>query len=382
MIAGILFGFIPAAIWIYLLFARGFFWLARERDEADGTPGDLNDWPSVTVVVPARNEADVLERSLGSLLQQDYPGALRIVLVNDQSTDGTADVARAAGFADRLEILEGAPRPSGWTGKLWALHQGLAKANENGPPDYIWFTDADIAHTPDNLRRLVYRAEKGNFVLTSQMARLNCETVASHFLIPAFVFFFEMLFPFSFVNDPKNRTAAAAGGCMLVERHALEAAGSISAIRHEIIDDCALGKRMKLQGPLWLGLTNRAVSLRPYPHVSDVGHMVTRSAYAQLGYSPLMLAGTAIGMLFLCVAAPFVALFGWGISQLAGWFTWVAMALAYQPLLRFYRLSPLWGFAMPAIGAVYAAFTIQSAFQHWRGRGGMWKGRAQAIARP
>ncbi len=382
MIAGVLFGFIPAAIWLYLLFGRGFFWLARERDDYEGPPGDLDAWPAVTAVVPARNEADVLDRSLGSLLQQTYPGAYRIILVDDQSTDGTGDIARAFGRNDRLEVVDGAPRPAGWTGKLWALHQGVARANETGAPDYIWFTDADIAHTPNNLRRLVHRAESGRYTLTSQMARLNCDTAASHFLIPAFVFFFEMLFPFSMVNDPKNRTAAAAGGCMLARRDALEAAGGIPAIRHEIIDDCALGRRMKAQGPIWLGLTNRAISLRPYPHISDIGHMVTRSAYAQLGYSPLMLLLTALGMLFLYVAAPFVSLFAWGASQLAGWFTWIAMAVAYQPMLRFYRLSPLWGFAMPAIGAVYAIFTIQSAIQHWRGRGGMWKGRAQAIARP
>jgi hopene-associated glycosyltransferase HpnB len=332
--------------------------------------------------VPARNEADVLHTSLGSLLQQNYPGSFRIILVDDQSDDGTGDAARAFGRTDRLEVLEGAPRPAGWTGKLWAMHQGVAKANENSHPDYVWLTDADISHTPDNLRRLVYRAETGKLVLTSQMAKLTCQTAAEHFLIPAFVFFFEMLFPFSFVNNPHDKTAAAAGGCMLAHNDALEAAGGIQAIRHEIIDDCALGRRMKALGPVWLGLTNRAVSLRPYHHVSDIGHMVSRSAYAQLGYSPLMLAGTAIGMLFLYVAAPFVSLFGWGISQMAGWFTWMAMAVAYQPMLRFYRLSPLWGFAMPAIGAVYAVFTIQSALQHWRGQGGMWKGRAQAISRP
>jgi hopene-associated glycosyltransferase HpnB len=382
MIAGILFGFIPAAIWIYLLLGRGFFWLARERDDRDGPPGEMERWPSVVAVVPARNEADVLHTSLGSLLQQNYPGSFRIILVDDQSDDGTGDAARAFGRTDRLEVLEGAPRPAGWTGKLWAMHQGVAKANENSHPDYVWLTDADISHTPDNLRRLVYRAETGKLVLTSQMAKLTCQTAAEHFLIPAFVFFFEMLFPFSFVNNPHDKTAAAAGGCMLAHNDALEAAGGIQAIRHEIIDDCALGRRMKALGPVWLGLTNRAVSLRPYHLVSVMGHMVSRSAYAQLGYSPLMLAGTAIGMLFLYVAAPFVSLFGWGISQMAGWFTWMAMAVAYQPMLRFYRLSPLWGFAMPAIGAVYAVFTIQSALQHWRGQGGMWKGRAQAISRP
>jgi hopene-associated glycosyltransferase HpnB len=372
---------VPFAIWLYLLLGRGFFWLAAERDDRDEPSLDRDSWPSVTAVVPARDEADVIDRSIGSLLQQNYPGSFRIILVDDQSRDGTADAARAFGRTDRLAVLGGQPRPPGWTGKLWAVSQGVAKAGAEDAPDYYWLTDADIAHVPDNLRRLVARAESGELVLTSLMAKLSTKTAAEHFLIPAFVFFFAMLFPFRWVNDPKHKTAAAAGGCMLVRREALERAGGIEAIRHEIIDDCALARAMKAQGPIWLGLTNRSTSLRPYDHIGDIRHMVARSAFAQLGYSRLMLLGTVLGMLIVYAAAPFVALFAWNIAQLAGWATWAMMALSFLPMLRFYRLSPLWGVALPVIGGFYAAFTLDSAIQFWRGRGGMWKGRAQAMGR-
>lgn len=381
MIGGLIFGFAPLAVWLYLIFGRGFFWLARERDDRDEPIPDLKRWPSVTAVVPARNEADVLSTSLGSLLLQDYPGDFRIVLVDDQSTDGTADVARALGRTDRLEILASAPRPSGWTGKLWAVEQGVDQATAEVTPEYIWLTDADIAHTPDNLRRLVVRAEQESLVLVSLMAKLRCESFAEKFLIPAFVFFFDMLFPFARVNDPHSRVAAAAGGCMLAKRQVLQSAGGITAIRQEIIDDCALARRMKAQGHIWLGLTNRAVSLRPYPRVGDVRQMVSRSAYAQLNYSLLLLTGTCVGMILVYIAAPFAALATQGVAQLAGWAAWLLMAIAFQPMLRFYRVSPLWGFALPVIGAVYTAFTLDSAIQFWRGRGGVWKGRPQALGR-
>ncbi|HEY0267113.1 MAG TPA: glycosyltransferase [Rhizomicrobium sp.] len=376
MIAGILFGFVPLAAWLYLLLLRGGFWLLRERDTA--AVAEPAAWPAVVAVVPARNEADVIQRSIGSLAAQDYPGDFHIVLVDDQSDDGTGDLARGLN-AGRLTVLTGAPRPPGWTGKLWALQQGSEQA---GTPEFLWFTDADIAHSPDNLRRLVARAEDGNKVLVSLMARLHCKTTAEHFLIPAFVFFFDMLFPFGAVNDTASPVAAAAGGCMLARRAALEKAGGIAAIRHNIIDDCALGRAMKAQGPVWLGLTDRAVSLRPYDHISDIRHMVTRSAYAQLSYSPLLLAGTLLGLALVYLAPVMTALFAWGISQLAGWLAWIVMAVMFQPILRFYRLSPLWGLALPLIGVFYAAFTLESALQHWSGKGGMWKGRAQAEVRP
>jgi hopene-associated glycosyltransferase HpnB len=374
MIAAVVFGFLPLAIWLYLLLARRGFWLMRERDSAPVS--EPASWPLVVAVVPARNEADVIQRSIGSLLAQDYPGDFRVVLVDDQSEDGTGDLAKALNN-DRLTVLTGAARPPGWTGKLWAMRQGADHAVSSGP-EFYWFTDADIAHAPDNLRNLVARGEEGSRVLVSLMARLSCRTAAEHFLIPAFVFFFDMLFPFGAANDPKSPTAAAAGGCMLARRKALDAAGGIEAIRHNIIDDCALARVMKKQGPIWLGLTDRAVSLRPYEKLTDIRKMVARSAYAQLGYSPLLLLGTVLGLFIVYIAPVLGALFAMYYVQLAAYLAWAIMALMFQPILRFYRLSPLWGLALPVIGAFYAAFTLDSAIQHWSGKGGMWKGRAQA----
>ena len=377
MIAVSLLALLSLAIWLGLLLGRGFFWLARERDDRDEPP-EPDSWPSVTAVVPARNEAELIARSIGSLLAQDYPGRFRVILVDDQSNDGTGAAALALG-GDRLTVLDGAAHPAGWTGKLFAVAQGVARANAKDPPDYLWLTDADIAHAPDNLRRLVARAEANNFVLTSLMAKLNCESFAERFLVPAFVFFFDMLYPFAWANDPKKRTAAAAGGCMLVGREALVRAGGIESIRGEIIDDCALARRMKGQGSIWLGLTERAASLRPYPRVGDIRAMVARSAYAQLGYSPLLLAGTVFGMALLYIV-PLAGLAMGGPAAFFGASALTVMTVMFQPMLHLYRRSPFWGLALPLIGVFYAAFTIDSAVQHWRGRGGMWKGRAQAIS--
>jgi hopene-associated glycosyltransferase HpnB len=375
MIRDVLFGFVPLAIWLYLLLGRDWFWQMNERDTRGEPPAPLH-WPSVVAVVPARNEADVIQDSIASLLAQDYRGELRVILVDDQSRDATAELARGLN-SEKLIVVNGAPRPPGWTGKLWAMRQGVERA-ASFAPEFLWLTDADIAHSPDNLSRLVARAEAGSQVLVSLMARLSCRTAAEHFLIPAFVFFFDMLFPFGAVNDPARPIAAAAGGCMLARRTALEAAGGIDAIRHNIIDDCALARVMKAQGPIWLGLTDRAVSLRPYERLSEIRHMVSRSAYAQLDYSPLKLAGTLLGLFLVYIAPVAMALFSWEVVQLTGWLAWLIMALMFQPILRFYRLSPLWGIALPLIGAFYAGFTLDSAIQHWSGKGGMWKGRAQA----
>jgi hopene-associated glycosyltransferase HpnB len=376
MIAGILFGFLPLAIWLYLLLFHNGFWLLRERDTLPVAPP--SSWPSVVAVVPARNEADVIQSSIGSLLAQDYPGPFHIVLVDDQSDDKTGELAQVLNSSS-LTVLRSTPRPEGWTGKLWAMNQGVEYAAAL-QPEFLWFTDADITHSPDNLRELVARAEDGGKVLVSLMARLSCKSYAEHFLIPAFVFFFDMLFPFGAVNNPHGPVAAAAGGCMLARRDALIKAGGLAAIRHNIIDDCALGRAMKRQGPIWLGLTDRAVSLRPYEHIADIQHMVTRTAYAQLGYSPWVLAATMLGLAMVYLAPVMTALFAWGPSQLAGWLAWIIMAAMYVPMLRFYRLSWLWAPALPLIGLFYAVFTFQSALQHWSGKGGMWKGRAQADA--
>ncbi len=370
-------GGLGLTIWVYLLVFRGGFWLARERDDRDEAP-DPARWPSVVAVVPARDEADVIARSIGSLLIQDYPGDFRVVLVDDNSTDGTDQIARGLDGAGRIEVLTGAALPPGWTGKLWAQTQGAARA-ASAAPEYLWLTDADIAHAPETLRKLVARAEAGQLVLTSLMAKLTVESWAERLLIPAFIFFFDMLYPFAWVNDPRRTTAAAAGGCMLIRREALVAAGGFEAIRGKIIDDCNLGALMKRQGKIWLGLTRRAASLRPYAGFGEIARMVSRSAYAQLNFSPWLLLGTVAVMAIVYLAAPVLAVFGHGLARLTGLATWLAMALAFQPTLRLYDRSPAWGFALPLIGALYTGFTIRSAVETWRGRGGMWKGRAQAI---
>ena len=371
-------GLLALAIWLYLLLGRGGFWLARERDES---PAMLAQWPSVTAVVPARNEADVIEQSIGSLLRQDYPGTFRVVLVDDGSDDGTADRALAAAREGtrRLDILRGSPLPAGWTGKVWAQHQGVTHAlSSDDKPDYLLLTDADIGHAPDNLQALVAQAESGRLVLASSMVELSCRAWAERFLIPAFVFFFQMLYPFAWVADSNRMVAAAAGGCMLVRREALERIGGMASIRAEIIDDCALARQLKAHGPIRLSLTRRARSLRPYEGLREIGHMVSRSAYAQLDYSSLLLAGTVAGMAITYLVPALLALFGHGLAEAAGLATWLLMAIAFQPMLRFYRVSPLWGLALPAIAAAYTVFTVQSALAVWRGRGGQWKGRAQA----
>jgi hopene-associated glycosyltransferase HpnB len=374
-------GLLALAVWLYLLLGRGGFWLARERDDRD-RPANPARWPSVTAVVPARNEADVIAQSIASLMRQDYPGAFRVVLVDDGSDDGTA--ARALAAADgygmrRLEVVRGSAVPAGWTGKTWAQHQGVLHATSpDDRPDYLLLTDADIGHAPDNLRSLVAHAESQGLVLVSLMAELSCRGGAERFLIPAFVFFFQMLYPFAWVADRNRALAAAAGGCMLVRRETLQRIGGIASIKSEIIDDCALARRLKAQGPIRLGLTRRAVSLRPYAGLSDIGRTVSRSAYAQLDYSLVLLTGTIIGMAITFVVPAMLALFDSGSAQAAGFGAWLLMIVAFQPMLRFYRVSPLWGVALPAIAGAYTVFTVQSAMAVWRGQGGMWKGRIQA----
>lgn len=378
-------GVATVAVWAYLLVGRGGFWQARETDAAE-PPAPAN-WPDVAAVVPARNEADVIAEAVGSLLAQDYPGRLSVILVDDDSADGTAqdaqDAADRLSAGARLQIVRAAPLPAGWTGKLWALSQGIARAAAQEPaPKHLLLSDADIAHAPDNLRRLVARAEAGGFKLTSLMAELHCRTWAERLLIPAFVLFFQMLYPFRWSNAPERRLAAGAGGCMLIERQALADAGGVAAVRGALIDDCAVAALMKRQGAIWIGLTHRAHSLRPYRSIGEIGRMISRSAYAQLGYSTAVLAGTLLGLALIFLAPPALALFATGPAQFAGVLAWLVMAAAYQPMLRFYRRSPLWGLALPLIGALYAGFTLSSAVAVWRGRGGLWKGRVQALEEP
>ncbi len=365
-------GFTFASIALQL---NGSFTLTDERDDRDLPPAPTV-WPKVVAVVPARDEADVIAKTIAGLLAQDYPGAFAVRLVDDDSSDGTAAAASAAASGDpRLTILTAPPRPPGWTGKLWALAHGIEHA---GTPAWLWLTDADIGHAPDTLRNLVTRTGTGDGrVMVSTMARLHCSNLAERALIPAFVYFFAMLYPFSRVNG-RGDSAAAAGGCVLVRREILAAAGGIASVRHEIIDDCALARRIKPHGRIWLGLSTRSASLRPYGF-DDIRRMVARSAYAQLGYQWWKLAATVIGMVLLYLTPIALALFAHGSWRWVGTGVWGAMALSMVPINRYYRVSPLWGIALPIIAATYAGFTIDSAIQHWRGRGGMWKGRAQAL---
>jgi hopene-associated glycosyltransferase HpnB len=368
------------AIWLYLLLGRGGFWLGRERNDAIGGQGP---WPAITAVIPARDEAECVGETVVSLLRQDYAGEFHVVLVDDQSRDGTAEVARAAaaalGAIDRLTVLSGRALPAGWTGKLWAQSQGVEAAEAAPrPPELILLTDADIVYAPGELAQLAARAHAGGYVFTSLMAKLRCESFAERMFVPAFIFFFQMLYPFAWANDPRRSTAAAAGGCMLVRREKLRAAGGMASIRSALIDDCALAKELKAQGPIWIGLTDGVRSVRAYPEVEDIRRMVSRTAYAQLRYSPLLLAGTILGLAITYLAPVLLTVFATGLAKILGIAAWLLMALAFQPILRFYRVSPLWGLALPAIAATYMAFTLDSAYQHARGRGGMWKGRAQA----
>src|ERR1700683_445103 len=368
------------AIWVYLLIGRGGFWLGRERDDATGT-GE-GPWPAIAAVIPARDEAETVGRTIASLLQQDYLGEFSILLVDDQSRDGTAQIARTAaaslGAAARWTVVSGRQLPAGWTGKLWAQHQGVEAALAvSPPPDYLLLTDAGIVYTPQALNALTVRARRDGYVLSSLMAKLRCVTFAERFFIPAFIFFFQMLYPFAWANDPRRATAAAAGGCMLVRRDSLRDAGGLAAIRGALIDDCALAKLLKAHGPIWIGLTDRVRSIRAYPAVADIRRMVSRTAYAQLRYSPLLLAGTVVGLALTYLAPVALTFFADGMAEYFGMVTWLTMVFAFKPTLRFYRMSALWGLALPAIAAIYMAFTLDSAYQHARGRGGMWKGRAQ-----
>ena len=371
---------IAFAAWLYLIFARGGFWRCVERD--DWPSAKLAAWPSVAVVVPARNEAEQIGASMDALARQDYAGPWTVILVDDESSDGTADIARRS-FLDRgderLRVVRCRALPAGWTGKLWAIKQGLDLAMAlPRPPDYLLLTDADIEHPPDSISRLVTHAHPNGLVLTSLMVKLRCWSFAERASVPAFIFFFQMLYPFSWVNQPHRAIAAAAGGCMILRADALAKAGGIEVIRGALIDDCALAGVLKRHGPIWLALTTRVSSNRRYESLADIRAMVVRSAYAQLRYSPLLLTVTIAAMVATFLAPPVIALFGTGIARVLGVATWCLMALAFAPTLRLYRCSTLWGFALPAIALLYLIFTVDAAYQYARGRGGTWKGRVQA----
>jgi hopene-associated glycosyltransferase HpnB len=371
------------SLWLYLLLGRGGFWLCAERD--DWKTVAVPQRPCVAVVIPARNEAAGIAASIRSLAQQDYP--CTIVLVDDESRDGTAEIARAAlatNGAHPFQIVNGQALPPGWTGKLWAVKQGIDAAMALQPaPEYLLLTDADIVHPTDSVTRLVAQARAKGLLLTSLMVELRCETVAERIAIPAFIFFFQMLYPFAWVNNSTKATAAAAGGCMLVRTDALARIGGVESIRDALIDDCALARALKRQGPIWLGVTSRVRSIRSYASLAEIRRMVVRSAYAQLRYSPLLLLATIAGMTIVYLLPPAMAIFAAGAARAIGLLTWGLMAVAFLPALRLYRVSPLWSVALPAIALVYMAFTLDSAYQYLRGRGGSWKGRVQAnVSKP
>jgi hopene-associated glycosyltransferase HpnB len=351
-------------------------------------------WPDVVAIVPARDEAEMVPVALPTLLGQEYPGVFSVILVDDSSADGTADIAANIGArASRpLKVIAAKPRETGWAGKVRAMAQGLEAAGTPSGADgadahadgYVLFTDADIAWEPGALRDLVAAAVDDNRDLVSQMALLRTKTGWERVLVPAFVYFFAQLYPFRRVNQQASRTAAAAGGCMLVRREALEQSSGLEPISNALIDDVALGQMIKRQGRrTWLGLTTQVRSVRPYDTLASLWHMIARSAYTQLRYSPPLLAGTVIGLLFIYVTPPAGAIAGLATGNIAaavsGLAGWLLMSVSYLPMLRLYRLSPLRAPTLPVIALLYAAMTVDSARRHYAGRGGEWKGRTASV---
>ena len=369
--------------WVWMVVARGQFWRTDHRLPPGRTDSpQTSHWPAVEVVIPARDEADVLPFTLPRLLSQDYPGPFHITLVDDRSEDGTAQVARKAasdmGAEERLTVITAEPLPTGWAGKVWALHQGIA-ASRREASEYILLADADIAHTPDSLRALVFRAVRHQLDLVSVMSRLRVETTWDRLLIPAFVFFFAKLYPFRWVSDPRKSTAAAAGGCVLLRRDALERAGGLEPIAGELIDDCALARRIKRYG-------GEAGGMRRYRTLAPIWNMVARTAFCQLRFSSILLIGTVYGMLALYLVplmgalgglvALTVSMEGMSIGLAAtGIAAWTLMAASYLPMLRWHNTSPMFAPLLPLTALLYTLMTVDSAVRWWRGKGGSWKGR-------
>ncbi|MGC5363547.1 glycosyltransferase [Streptomyces sp. DT24] len=376
------------AAWVWLLLGQGFFWRTDQRLPRRTDPAH---WPSVAIVVPARDEAETLPVGLPSLLAQDYPGEAEIFLVDDGSEDGTGDLARRlsvrCGGLPLTVASPGEPEP-GWTGKLWAVRHGiaLARAREAGEPRYLLLTDADIAHEPDSLRELVAAAgpdRADGFDLVSQMARLRVASVWERLVVPAFVYFFSQLYPFRWVNRAGGRTAAAAGGCVLLRTETAVRAGVPASIRQAVIDDVSLARAVRRSGGrIWLGLAERVDSVRPYPRLADLWRMVSRSAYAQLRHSPPVLLGTVLGLALVYLAPPVTLVFGvLGDDPVAAWAggaAWVVMAGTYMPMLGYYRQSLWLAPLLPFTAVLYLLMTVDSAVQHHRGRGAAWKGRTYA----
>ena len=370
---------IPLAIWLYLLLARGNFWRPSE-DKIE--PRRLEDWPHVVAVVPARNEATTISQAIASLAKQDYPGEFSIVVVDDHSEDGTAALAQQAanesGASQRLKIHSATPLAPGWTGKLWALNEGISATSEKGV-EFFWFTDADIEHAPDTLRRLVFRAEKNSLDLTSLMVLLHANTFAERLLIPAFLYFFLLLYPPRWIANPNASTAAAAGGCILLRRNVLAPIGGIASICGEVIDDCALARAVKKNGgKIWMGLTRVSVSLRGYGTFAEIRDLIARTAFTQLHYSFAFLA-VALAGLFGTFLLPWILFFAYpGEAWLLVDTAIALMTATFLLTVRFYNLSAAWALTLPFAAVFYGYATCVSAVRYWLGRGGQWKGRAQA----
>ena len=373
-------GVLSLLIWAYLVFARGGFWRIRPAGPApDGKPNSVR----IAVIIPARNEADVVGRAVRSLLQQQGVQRIHIFLVDDASTDGTAHAARTAaiaeGKAQNLTVVQGSDLPPGWSGKLWAMQQGIEQAVKT-VPDFFLFTDADIAHAPDSVATLVSIALAGPYDMASFMVKLNCQSVAEKLLIPAFVYFFFKLYPPAWISNPRRPEAGAAGGCILIRPTALEKAGGIAAIRHEVIDDCSLAARVKgTGGRLWLGASAATRSIRPYEGFSGIGRMISRSAFNQLRHSNFLLLVSILGMVATYLLPPALALAVHPRMAPAalGGTAWLLMVLSYWPVVRLYRLNPLWVLTLPVAAVFYVGATFHSAWKYWIGRGGEWKGRIQ-----
>lgn len=370
---------LPLAIWLYLFFARGNFWQVHE-ETVELKP--LKQWPRVVAIIPARNEAETIGRAVTSVAKQDYPGEFFAIVVDDHSDDGTADLARSASdesnASGRISIHSARELPPGWTGKVWAMNEGIAEATKRAP-DYFWFTDADITHAPDTLRRLVCQAERDSLDLASLMVLLRAQTFPERLLIPAFLYFFLTVYPPNWVIDPKSRAAAAAGGCILLRRSALERIGGMVAVSSEVIEDCAIARAVKQSGgKIRLGLTRLSVSLRCYNSFGGIRDLIARVAFTQLRYSFLVLLGALAG-LFATYLLPWVLFFAFpGEAWLAVDTTIAMMAATFAVTVKFYGLSWPWALTLPIAALFYSYATCLSAVRYWLGRGGQWKGRAQA----
>ena len=357
--------FLALAVWLYLIFAHGKFW----QSVPQLPPATPPEFPDVDIIVPARDEAGTIGPAIGSLLAQDYCGNYRLLLVDDNSTDGTAALA---GAAASLDIITLKSKPQEWSGKLWALSQGVAASHA----PVILFTDADIVHDPRHLSSLVAKLLQSRADMVSEMVRLNCTSLAERALVPAFVFFFQMLYPFARVNDPSSPVAAAAGGTVLIRREALQRSGGIDAIKNALIDDVALAKSVKKSGSIYLGHSVLAASIRPYPHFADIWHMISRTAFTQLRHSAILLVLTLLGLTLVWWVPAVAAFAGHGAAGVCGMMAWGISAISYMPTLARYGRNRLWAVALPLIATFYMAATFNSALNYWRGRGARWKSRA------